>query len=111
MAKENRSRKTVIENQKRRRFILLTVAGFFSVYFIFSFILGDAGLLSYFRMKRTQGQLSHEIERLHQKNAELKNQIESLRTDPHYIEQIARQQLGLVKDGETIYQFQFNDTP
>ena len=111
MAKENRSREAVIESRKRRRFILLTVAGFFTVYFIFSFIFGDAGLLSYFRMQRTQGQLHHEIEELHWKNAELKNQIESLRSDPHYIEQIAREQLGLVKDGETIYQFQLNDNP
>lgn len=109
MAKENRSRKAVIEIQKRRRFITLAVAGFFTVYFIFSFIFGDAGLLSYFRMQRTQGQLNHEIEDLRQKNAELRNQIKSLRSDPHYIEQIAREQLGLVKDGETIYQF--NDTP
>ncbi len=88
---------------------MLTAAGFFTVYFIFSFIFGDAGLLSYLRMKRTQQQLSHEIEQLRQKNAELRNQIESLRSDPHYIEQIAREQLGLVKDGEIIYQF--NDTP
>jgi cell division protein FtsB len=109
MAKENRSRKTVIETQKRRRFILLTVAGFFAVYFIFSFVFGDSGLLSYFRMERTKGKLNHEIEDLRQKNAELKNQIEALRSDPQYIEQIAREQLGLVKDGEIIYQF--NDTP
>jgi cell division protein FtsB len=109
MAKENRSRKAVIETRKRRRFILLTVAGFFTVYFIFSFVFGDAGLLSYFRMQRTKGKLNHEIEDLRQKNAELRNQIESLRSDPQYIEQIAREQLGLVKDGEIIYQF--NDTP
>ena len=109
MAKENRSRKAVIESQKRRRFILLAVAGFFTVYFIFSFIFGDAGLLSYFRMQRTRGRLNHEIEELRQKNDELRNQIESLRSDPHYIEQIAREQLGLVKDGEIIYQF--NDNP
>ena len=111
MAKENRSRQAVIESQKRRRLILFAVGGFFTVYFVFSFIFGDAGLLSYFKMQRTQGQLDHEIEELRQKNAELKKQIELLRSDPHYIEQIAREQLGLVKDGETIYQFQLNDSP
>jgi cell division protein FtsB len=111
MEKENRSRQAVVESQKRRRFILLAVAGFFAVYFIFSFIFGDAGILSYFRMEKKQGQLNHEIEELRQKNAELKNQIGLLRSDPHYIEQIAREQLGLVKDGETIYQFQLNDSP
>jgi len=111
MAKENRSRQAVVESQKRRRFVLLTVAGFFAVYFIFSFIFGDAGILSYLRMQKKQGQLNHEIDDLRQKNAELKNQIGLLRSDPHYIEQIAREQLGLVKDGETIYQFQLNDNP
>ena len=111
MAKENRSRQAVIESQKRRRFILLAVAGFFTVYFTFSFIFGDAGLLSYFKMQRTQDRLDHEIEELRRKNGELKKQIELLRSDPHYIEQIAREQLGLVKDGETIYQFQLNDAP
>ena len=111
MAKENRSRQAVVESQKRRRFVLLTVGGIFAVYFIFSFIFGDAGLLSYFRMHKTQGQLNREIEELRQKNADLKNQIGLLRSDPHYIEQIAREQLGLVKDGETIYQFQLNNNP
>jgi cell division protein FtsB len=111
MAKENRSRQAVIESRKRRRFILLTVGGFFTVYFLFSFIFGDAGLFSYFKIQKTQGRLNHEIEELRGKNAELKKQIELLRSDPHYIEQIARDQLGLVKDGETIYQFQLNDTP
>ena len=87
------------------------VGGFFSVYLIFSFIFGDAGIFSYFKMHKTQGRLNHEIEELRQKNAELEKQIGLLRSDPHYIEQIAREQLGLVKDGETIYQFQFNDSP
>jgi cell division protein FtsB len=109
MAKENRSRQAIIEDQKRRRLILLTVTGFFIIYFIFSFVFGDSGLLSYLRMKGMQQQLSHEIDQIHQKNAELRHEIKSLRSDPDYIEQIAREQLGLVKDGEVIYQF--NDTP
>ena len=111
MAKENRTRQAVIESQRRRRMILLAVAGFFTVSVVFSFIFGDAGIFSYFKMQKAQGQLTHEIEDLRQKNAELKKQIELLRSDPHYIEQIAREQLGLVKDGETVYQFQLNDTP
>ena len=105
MAKENRPRQAIVEEQKRRRLILATVAGFFIVYFVFSFIFGDSGLLSYLRMKEMQQQLSHEIEQLHQKNAELREEVRSLRSDPEYIEQIAREQLGLAKDGEIIYQF------
>ena|SRR3989304_3074260 len=109
MAKENRSRKAIIESRRRRRLILLTVTGFFLVYFIFSFTFGDAGLLSYFKMKRTKQELVHDIEQLHQRNTELRYEIEWLRSDPRYIEQMARERLGLVKDGEIIYQF--NDTP
>jgi len=109
MAKENRPRQAIIEEQKRRRLILGAVGGFFIVYFIFSFIFGDSGLLSYLRMKEMQQQLSNEIEQLHQKNAVLREEVRSLRSDPEYIEQIARDQLGMAKDGETIYKF--DDTP
>ena len=35
--------------------------------------------------------------------ARLTAEVERLRTDPEYIEQIAREKLGLVKPGERVY--------
>lgn len=38
-------------------------------------------------------------------NLELKNRIDLLQNNPDYIEGIARRELGLVREGETVYIF------
>lgn len=42
---------------------------------------------------------------LEQENHQLYEEISRLQNDPHAIENLARQELGLVKEGELIFQF------
>ncbi|HDD64931.1 MAG TPA: septum formation initiator family protein [Firmicutes bacterium] len=44
-----------------------------------------------------------EIERLERENKILEEKINRLKTDPYYIEKIARENYGLLKDGEYIF--------
>ncbi|NIS60937.1 MAG: septum formation initiator family protein, partial [Proteobacteria bacterium] len=57
---------------------------------------------------RLRGELE-EIERvnaeLRTENDKLRAEIDNLRTNKKYIEELARRELGLVKKGEIIYQF------
>ena len=59
-----------------------------------------------------QHRLRTELERLHganaslaERNERLRLQIAAIRYDDRYLEQVAREDLGLVNDGEVIYRF------
>ena len=68
-------------------------------------VWGDRGLLA---MWRTQGELDRmvrEIEIVEQKNATLAREVQRLRSDLGYIEKIAREDLGLVRPGEIVFEF------
>nr|PZN05060.1 MAG: septum formation inhibitor [Bacillota bacterium] len=69
------------------------------VYFVYTF---TAQQLKINDLKRQEMELSREIERLSAERAELQREIELLNTDS-YIEELARDQLGLVKPGEILY--------
>jgi cell division protein FtsB len=68
-------------------------------------IWGDHGVLEMWRRQSEVMQLAREIEAIEQENAKLGQEIERLRSDMHYIEKIAREELGLVRPGELIFEF------
>jgi cell division protein FtsB len=45
------------------------------------------------------------IEELSDKNEELKKKIELLKNDEQYIEKMAREELGMIKQSEKVYRF------
>ena len=63
------------------------------------------GTHGYLAMRRTQGEIDKvkaNIEQLNKENVQLERQVKELRTDPHKIEKIARDELGLARPGEVI---------
>ena len=66
---------------------------------------GNRSLIRIYRMNKTRAELHREIERLKQGNQELAGEVHSLKNDPAQVESIAREDLGLVKPGEVVYQF------
>jgi len=68
-------------------------------------LLGDRGVVQLIRMHQTKGVLVRDVERLSATNAALADEVRALRTDPGRIEAIAREELGLVKPGELVYEF------
>src|SRR5262250_53748 len=65
-------------------------------------IFGTHGYLAMRRTKQDIERVQGEIARLHRENAELSEEVKALKTDPHKIESIARDELGLAKKGEVI---------
>ncbi len=63
-----------------------------------SFSLGTR-LDQLYAMQRDLQAIQAEVKELREKNARLQKQLEKLQSDA-YIEQVAREKLGLVKDGE-----------
>ncbi len=89
----------------RRKKILLGAAAVFAVYLLASFILGEMGLVKYFRMKAQERATLDEVETLKQDNARLQREVRLLRNDPAYIERTARDKLGLARPGEIVYYY------
>lgn len=57
------------------------------------------------QMSKTRTELQQEITRLRQANEGLTREIRAFANNPSQVEAIAREDLGLVKPGEIVYQF------
>ncbi len=62
--------------------------------------------------RKQRGQLAERVEDMRRqnldlmaRNAQLKLQIQAIQHDDRYLEQVARHELGLVKEGEVVYRF------
>jgi cell division protein FtsB len=65
---------------------------------------GEMGLPQYFSMRDHAQQLEIEIQNLQRTTKALRGDIDRLEHDPAKIEQLARERLGYVRKGETVYQ-------
>ena len=90
-------------NRFARKYLIL--AGLCVVLLLGLALFGDGGILRAFQDQRQKEALTQELQRLQETNAALRKEITALRSDPHYIEGIARRELGMVKKDELIYQF------
>ena len=91
------SRISVLWSQYGRAILVLCVFALF-IHDIF----GTHGFLAMRRTKLEIERVQKYINRLAQENAELSDEVKSLKTDPHKIESIARDELGLAKPGDVI---------
>ena len=66
-------------------------------------LFGDRGLLHLIDQRHRAEALAGEVEELEAENARLATEITALRSDPRAIERLAREELGLVRAGETVF--------
>ena len=89
----------------RKKRILIAASVLLAIYLLTSSIMGEMGLVKYYRMKAQYNTLTEEISTLKQDNARLVRDVRALRTDPACIERIARDKLGLARQGEIVYYY------
>ena len=63
------------------------------------------GLPLYFQVRENRQQLINQIEQLEYMNIAMQKDIVRIQSDPHRLEELARNRLGMVRQGETVYQF------
>lgn len=63
----------------------------------------EGGFRRYARLKRDLHALEEKNARLTADNARLKREVQRVRTEPAAIERAAREQLGLVRSGEIVF--------
>ena len=84
-----------------RRLVLAVM----TVVLVTGLVIGGNGLLKVRQMQRELDALERDIAQLRARTVELGRTVERLRNDPAYIEQRAREDLGYVRDGETVLKF------
>ena len=86
----------------RKQTIFLSIAALILCSLLFFIIFGEHGFIDLNRLKNDRDQLVEENKQLTGKNLSLSIEIDRLKHDPKYIENVARQELGMVAEDELI---------
>jgi cell division protein FtsL len=87
------------------------ILGLFVLILVVHDVFGAHGFIS---MRRTQTEIDRvkkDIDRLNSENRELGQQVKALKSDPHLIEKIAREELQHAKPGEVIIRIPQSQQP
>jgi cell division protein FtsB len=87
----------------KRRILLLVLLLFLTVIFLAFF--GEKGILYLLRQQKELARIREMNMKLEEENQKLREEVRRLHHEKGYIEEVARKELGLVKEGEIIYQF------
>lgn len=68
-------------------------------------VVGEGGLIRIRTLREQESRLTAKVVRLEGDNAKLRENVRRLNDDDRYIERVARESQGLVRDGETVYRF------
>jgi cell division protein FtsB len=74
-----------------------------AVWFVSAILMGDSGLFSIAHMKGMKRELQDEIQALEVTRDEAAAYNEALTNDPAAVERVAREEYGMIKDGEICY--------
>ena len=86
----------------RSLFTMVLIAGFGAVMLVIS-VIGSYGINATNRLEEYEKKLTHQIESMRIEKALKYEEINALKTNPEYIELVARKNLGLVHASELIY--------
>jgi cell division protein FtsB len=82
------------------------------LFFLVSFLIlgyltffGEKGILHLHRLQKELVRIREANRKMDEENQKLKEEVRRLQQDKRYIEEIARKELGMVKEGEILYLF------
>lgn len=102
-AKPSRRRsRTAADVRERRRRILRYALLLVSAVLMVNALVGDKGYLATIQARQEQARLQSALANLERDNARLLDEARRLRSDPRTLEEAAREDLGLIKPGETL---------
>ena len=86
----------------KKQSILITIAVALMFSMLFFIIFGEHGFIDLNTLRDEKVQLQERNEQLTDQNLSLSVEIDRLKHDPQYIENVARQELGMVGENELI---------
>ncbi len=88
---------------KKRSLVALILAFLFILGGLTFF--GDKGILHLVRLQKELSRIREANQKMEEENQRLREQVKRLQNEKRYIEEFARKELGMVKEGEIVYQF------
>ena len=88
---------------KKRRILILVIISLLILGSLTFF--GEKGIFNLLRLRKEVARINEKNVQLEEENQKLKEEVKRLQSDKRYIEEIARKELGMVKEGEIIYRF------
>ena len=85
----------------RKRWPVAVIGGMALLAFLY-LVFGEVGVISTLNLRAKETQLIAENAKLREENALLRHEVEQLRSNPSYIEEIARRELGLMGKKEIV---------
>jgi cell division protein FtsB len=85
-----------------KRRLPLIAAGVIALFILMFSLFREMGVVGTWKLYRTQKQVVEENARLREENRRLQQEVEKLKTNPAYIEEIARKELGLIGEKENV---------
>ena len=82
--------------------IMLVLAIMTMCLMLFFIVFGVNGLTDLYKLKMEKDSLSKKNDELKKKNLSLYREIERLKNDPEYVEDVARKELGVIGKDEVI---------
>jgi cell division protein FtsB len=89
--------------EKQHRLLLGGGVGCFLLLSLLA-VAGDRGFLEVYQFSRHLRHVENRIQALEEENERLRMQVTGLRSDPYQIEKLAREDLGLVRPDEIIFE-------
>jgi cell division protein FtsB len=86
----------------RKQSILLSITVLLLIGLFFFIIVSEQGLADLKLLQKERNRLAEENQRLTRENLSIGIEIDRLKNDPEYIENIARQELGMIGEDEII---------
>jgi len=105
MSTRNLLRRQVVSEVKKKKLIFLTFVSLSFLYLSISLLFGDMGLFRYLELHRTKTNMENQITEINRENEQLRTQLKLLKEDPVYREKLAREEYGLAKPNEYIFQY------
>jgi len=91
----------MLEALTRKYAVLVTILAF-----LFIVLFSEHGLLDYIKLKRQVSAINRSIGKLQSENVQLKAQVDRLQKDDKYLEELARQKFGFIREGEKVYRIE-----
>jgi cell division protein FtsB len=88
---------------KKRRILILVITSL--IVFGSLTFFGEKGIFNLLRLRKEVVRIKEKNLQLEEENQKLREEVKRLQSDKRYIEEVARKELGMVKEGEIIYRF------
>ena len=85
----------------RKYAILVTILAF-----LFIALFSEHGIIDYIKLRRQVSAVNRSIGKLEGENVQLKAQVDRFQKDDRYLEELARQKYGFIKEGEKVYRIE-----